>query len=128
MKKGKISAMYDVISHLCLWLFVVLTPLVLSVRWFRPLFMRWWLVVAIVVMCSWPLYYASVYFHFRYLDDLVASYGENPPQELLDRWAADGGPMVFAYLFGWAFGLAYLLPWLALYGALFQARKWWKKP
>jgi hypothetical protein len=40
---------------------------------------------------------------------------ENPSQELLDEAFSDGGPLVFAALFGWLIALVFAAPWFLLF-------------
>ena len=62
---------------------------------------------------------ASFQFYYAHLDDLLAQYDNDVPQELLNRRTADGAKLAFALSFGWAYGLFYALPWLIGY-AMFQ--------
>ena len=79
--------------------------------WRKP---PWWVIVLTVVFVGWAAYFLSVVIHFEELYQLVGK-TENPSQELLDEAFSDGGPLVFAALFGWLIALAYAVPWLILF-------------
>jgi drug/metabolite transporter (DMT)-like permease len=98
-------------------LFLATAPLLLTVRFFRPRRMPWWLLVVLAGFFGWAFANLFVYFNHRHLGDLIAAAGgvNGAPQELLDRWTNDGAKRVFANMFGWAYGLAYLLPSLGVY-------------
>lgn len=88
----------------------------------------WWVVFLSMAVLGWLFVNAGVLFFYDYLGDLLATYGDNPPQDLLDRWSADGAKFVFALFFGWLFALIYLLPWLVLYRAAHGIHGLFTKP
>lgn len=100
----------------------MLPPLMLAVRFTRPGKMPWWLVLLVIAVGSWLLVNATVFFYYEHLGALIHSQ-ENPPQELIDRWAADGAKRVFALFFGWLYGLLYSVPFLFMYLVAFWIRK-----
>lgn len=85
--------------------------------------MPWWLLLPLVALVAWLASNAFVHFYYEHLGDELQSYGDNPPSQLLERWANDGAKRVFAQFFGWAYGLVYLVPWLAFYGAFQLVRR-----
>lgn len=109
--------MNHAINLLCLTGFFILPVVLLGLRAFRPYRMRWWLLLLLTAAGSWLLVNGALHFYYARLDDLLRACGENPPEALLRKRAADGGKLVFALLFGWAYGLVYLMPWLLLYGS-----------
>jgi hypothetical protein len=98
-------------------LFLATAPLLMTIRFFWPRRMPWWLIVILAAFLGWVFANLFVHFYYRHLDDLLAAAGgvNGAPQELIDRWTNDGAKRVFAYMFGWAYGLAYLLPSFAVY-------------
>ena len=94
-------------------IFSALPAVLLTSRflWRRP---RWWVIIPLLVVVGWAAYFLSVVTHFEQLQELVRT-TENPSQDLLDEAYSDGGPLVFAALFGWLIALAYALPWLVIF-------------
>ena len=90
-----------------------LPPLLLVLRFLsgRP---PWWKIVILILIVGWASWFGASVFYFENLGDRIEGM-ENPPPELLERWSNDGGPMVFALLFGWVAAAAYTLPWLLLF-------------
>ena len=93
--------------------FFSLAPALLTTRfvWRKP---PWWLIVLSILIVGWAAWFLMVLTHFDNLATQIESQN-NPSEELIEEWGSDGGPMVFAALFGWAFSLIYAMPWLALY-------------
>jgi len=79
--------------------------------WGKP---PWWVIVAAIVVVGWAAYFFAVVEHFEALYERVES-RENPSEELLDEAYSDGGPLVFAALFGWVVPLIYAAPWFVLF-------------
>ncbi|MCU4653274.1 hypothetical protein N8I71_10545 [Roseibacterium sp. SDUM158016] len=79
--------------------------------WRKP---PWWLIILLIIIVGWTTYFFTVVGHFEELNELVET-TENPSQELLDEAYSDGGPLVFALLFGWLIALAYAAPWWVLF-------------
>jgi hypothetical protein len=94
--------------------FFVVSPLILSIRFAKPEEVPWWLVLLIIAIGSWLLVNTTVYFYYEHLGVLIQSQ-VNPPQELVDRWAADGAKRVFALFFGWLYGFIYSVPYFLVY-------------
>lgn len=74
----------------------------------------WWVVVALIIVVGWAAYFLSVVSHFEELQDLVRG-TEDPSPDLLDEANSDGGPLVFAALFGWLVASFYAAPWFVLF-------------
>ena len=107
--------MFDLLSILCLVVFLTFPVALLAARFLRPRWMPWWLLVPLVMAVGWVVANAGVYFHYTHLADVVRA-TPNPSPELIEMATADGAPRVFALLLGWAYGLVYLIPWLLFYG------------
>jgi hypothetical protein len=114
--------MYKVLYLLTLAGFFIMPPLMLSVRFARPKKVPWWLVLLTIPIASWLLVNATVFFYYEHLDVLI-HIQENPPRELVDRWAADGAKRVFALFFGWSYGLVYSAPYFLVYLAAHFVRR-----
>lgn len=116
--------MYHVLYLLTLTGFFLLPPVLLMIRFFHPDKVSWWLVLLTIPIGCWLLVNATVVFYYEYLGALIENH-PNPPQELMDRWAADGAKRVFALLFGWLYGFIYSVPFLFIYGVahFFRRRK-----
>ena len=67
--------------------FLLLPFAVLLLRAFRPQVMPWWLAFLAVATLGWLLVNGTVYFSFEHLGDLMHSYGDKPPDDLVERWA-----------------------------------------
>jgi len=114
--------MYNALYIVTLAGFFVLPPLVLAMRFAKPKTIPWWLVLLAIPIGSWLLVNATVFFYYEHLGVLMHSQ-ENPPQELVDRWVADGAKRVFALFFGWLYGLLYSVPYLLMYLAAYFVRR-----
>ena len=114
--------MYEALYIFTLSGFFVLPPLALAVRFVKPGRLPWWLVLLIIPVGSWLLVNATVYFYYEHLGDLIQSQ-EHPPEELVDRWAADGAKRVFALFFGWLYGIIYSVPYLFIYLMAYFVRR-----
>jgi hypothetical protein len=68
----------------------------------------------LIVVVGWVAYLVGVIDHFEGLYEAVEA-TENPSQELLDEAFSDGGPLVFAALFGWLIALVFAAPWFLLF-------------
>lgn len=90
------------------------TPAVLLIArfiWRKP---PWWVIIPLIIIVGWASYFFAVVTHFEKLYELVRT-TEKPSQELLDEAYSDGGPLVFALIFGWVIALVYAAPWYVLY-------------
>ena len=67
-----------------------------------------------IVFFCWGTVLSTVSFYYDHLEVLVKSY-ENPPEDLLHTYTADGAKKVFALFFGWLYGPIYSIPWLIIY-------------
>ena len=114
--------MYNALYILTLAGFFALPPLMLSVRFANTKRAPWWLVLLVIPVGSWLLVNGTVIFYYEHLGALIHSQ-DNPPQELVDRWAADGAKRVFALLFGWLYGLLYSVPYFLIYLAAYFIRR-----
>ncbi|MEI6785900.1 MAG: hypothetical protein WCQ21_33865 [Verrucomicrobiota bacterium] len=105
--------------------FLLLPFAVLLLRAFRPKVMPWWLAFLAVAALGWLLVNGTVYFSFEHLGDLMHSYGDKPPDDLVERWANDGAKRVFALFFGWVYALAWFVPPLLIYAVIQLFRRWY---
>jgi hypothetical protein len=103
--------------------FLTLPPIFLGVRLARHDKMPWWMFLLLTAGVSWVLVNSAVHFHYAHLTQVLQSYGESPPADLLERWANDGAKKVFALLLGWLYGVVYLGPWLVVYYFLTSLRR-----
>ena len=85
----------------------------------------WRLAFLAVAALGWLLINGTVYFSFAHLGDLIHSYGDNPPNELVERWANDGAKRVFAWFLGWVYALVWFVPPLLIYGLIQLFRRWY---
>ena len=100
--------------------FLLLAPVLLGLRFARgrP---TWWVIAATIVVVGWVAYLGATLSYFEYLWQLVDM--QDPPDEdLLERAASDGGPMMGAVIGGGLFSILYALPWLAAYLIAVAAR------
>ena len=105
----------------CCCVFAGLPPWLLARRFARgrP---AWLLIVLVILLLGWASWVGIVSLHFEVLGDRMSAM-KNPPPELVDESASDGGPKTVALLFGWAFALAYAAAWYLVYLlALFSRR------
>ena len=102
--------------------FLLLPPALLLARWRRSRAMPWWAILIAILGGGWLLMIAAVDFHHAAMFDEIEAL-EDPPRELRERWAADGGKRAFSLLFGWLVGAIYALPYLLLYGAAAWLRR-----
>jgi hypothetical protein len=107
--------MFEYLSIASFLAFLTFPVALLAVRFLRPRWMPWWLLVPAVMVVGWIVVNAGVHFRYQHLGDLLRA-TPNPSQALIDEATADGAPRIFALLLGWAYGPAYLLPWLIPYG------------
>ncbi len=105
--------------------FLVLPFAVLLLRAFRPKRMPWLLAFLAVAVLGWLFVNGAVYFKFEYLGDLMHSYGNNPPEDLVKLWSNDGAQRVFALLFGWVYALVWFAPPLLIYKLIQLSRRWY---
>ncbi|MFV0254447.1 MAG: hypothetical protein ACK5H2_14055 [Beutenbergiaceae bacterium] len=107
--------MNTALYYVSVYLFVALPAGVLAIRFLRPARMPWWAAMAIIMVGGWILANAVVYFRFEHLGDLLDAAGPNPPQDLMDAWASDGGSRIFTFILGGLYALIYSTPFLILY-------------
>jgi hypothetical protein len=94
-------------------IFLALPAVLLALRflWRKP---QWWMIVTLIIVVGWADCLLSVITHFDDLYQRVEA-TDTPSPELLDQAFSDGGPLVFAALFGWLIALAYAAPWFVLF-------------
>jgi hypothetical protein len=76
----------------------------------------------ILSLLGWGLVNVTVYFYYAHLGEVIRSYGDNAPEELIDTWAADGAKRVFALFLGWMYEIVYSIPFFLLYGVVSWVR------
>ena len=117
--------MYASLSITCAVIFVLYPPCILGYRFLKQK-PQWWIILLSIVLLGWVCWLGAVLFHFQDLGEMVRSQ-ENPSQELLDEWSSDGGPMVFALLFGWGIAAAYAALWIPIYALVAMIRSLFTK-
>lgn len=113
--------MNAMLSYAFMACFLLLPPLMLGRRLFRgrP---SWRLILATLILVGWVSCFGAVAFHFEALGDEIEAH-TNPPAELVEEWAGDGGPMTFALLFGWSIAAAYSAAWYVIFLVLWVIRR-----
>lgn len=114
--------MYKILYILTLAGFFALPPSILSLRFTKPKLMSWWLAILVISIGGWLLVNATIYFYYEHLSVLIETQ-DNPPLELVDKWAADGAKRVFGLLFGWLYSLLYSMPYILIYMVVYHFRK-----
>jgi len=117
--------MNHALASFCSALFFASVPALLAIRFLRPRFMPWWLLILLAAILSWILLNLSLRFSDAHLAELVEQAGgvEHAPPQMVDDLMNDGGPRSFAFLFGWIGAFVLLAPGLALYAIAHQVRK-----
>ena len=112
-------------SYASLACFIGLPPVLLGLRLFRgrP---AWWIIFSVLILAGWASWLGAVIFHFEALGDQIDRLDE-PSPELLEAWASDGGPKVFALLFGWAIAAAYSAAWYVVFLFSLIARRLFRR-
>jgi hypothetical protein len=108
--------MHTVLERAALLLFLVSPPILLGIRFLRPRWLPWPVVLPLAVLLTWVAANVAVHFRFEALGDELLRHGDSPPRELVEQWASDGGKRMAALFFGWLYGVVYLVPWLGIYG------------
>jgi 4-amino-4-deoxy-L-arabinose transferase-like glycosyltransferase len=116
--------MNEFLYRAALVIFLALPPALLGIRFVRPRWLPWLLVLPLVVLVTWAAVNAAVFFRFEALGDELRAAGDTPPRELMERWASDGGNRMAALFLGWLYGVAYLVPWLGVYGVARGMQRW----
>jgi len=69
-----------------------------------------WAIFAGYVVVGWVCVNLGIWFFYISLGWLIDT-TNNPPQEWIDAWAADGAKRVFALMFGWIYATIYFSVW-----------------
>ena len=109
--------MYETVYQASLILFIATPVLLLILRLRNPKKFKWWIILLLTSVCSWLYTNIAVHSYHEHLSTLINSQ-TNPAPELVERWASDGGKIVFALFFGWLYGLVYLGLLLFIYGPM----------
>jgi hypothetical protein len=107
--------MSKLLSILCFWVSLTFPLALLTIRFLRPRWMPWWLLLPGVMVVGWIMVNVGLHFHYDHLAAVLRA-TPNPSGELIRKVTADGAPRLLALLLGWAYGLIYLIPWLLVYG------------
>lgn len=90
--------------------FLVLPPIMIGVA-FMTEKKRLWPIVIAFCLVGWALVCFAIEWNFNTLKNQIDAM-TNPPEELIEAWAADGAQRVFGAVFGWLYSFIYFLPWL----------------
>ena len=95
----------------------------LLLRAFGP---RWFtgpVAICVVALIGWILVNLSIYFSFEDACETMATYGNNPPQNIADSCTSDGAARVFGVLLGGLYALIYYAPFALVYEIARFARR-----
>ena len=87
----------------------------LLLRAFGP---RWFtgpVAICVVALVGWILVNLSIYFSFEDACETMATYGSNPPQNIIENCTSDGAARVFGALLGGFYALIYYAPFALVY-------------
>ena len=79
-----------------------------------------WALLILAALGGWVFLNLYLHFYYKHLDYLLNAAGgvQQAPQDLVNAWQNDGGPLSFTFLFGWLYGLLYLGGWSLIYAVL----------
>ena len=101
--------------------FLILPPVLLGLRWFRPARFPWRRVLLLNVLVGWALFNGLVHFRAARWAQSLRENASAPPTEFSQAWM-DGQPQRMALYLGWAYALGWACPWLMAYGSWQQHR------
>jgi hypothetical protein len=96
--------------------FLIMPPVLLGFRFFRPLRFPWSRVLLLIALLGWTLFNGLVHFRSARWADSVREAGYTPTTE--DSQALlEGRSQRMALYLGWAYALGWSFPWLLAYGS-----------
>jgi hypothetical protein len=101
--------------------FLILPPVLLGLRWFRPTRFPWRRVLLLNALVGWALFNGLVHFRAARWAQSLRENASAPPTEFSQAWM-DGQPQRMALYLGWAYALGWACPWLMAYGSWQQHR------
>ncbi|MEY4324366.1 MAG: hypothetical protein RIS24_537 [Verrucomicrobiota bacterium] len=101
--------------------FLILPPVLLGLRWFRPARFPWRRVLLLNALVGWALFNGLVHFRAARWAQSLRENASAPPTEFSQAWM-DGQPQRMALYLGWAYALGWACPWLMAYGSWQQHR------
>ena len=102
-------------TYLIIWaLFLLIPPALILPRFFGKFRLPLWASMILFTVLGWVLVNFATWFFFDYLQELAQSLPEGPEkEEIVKRWATDGGSLMGALFGGWLLALLYYLIWLS---------------
>jgi hypothetical protein len=101
--------------------FLILPPVLLGLRWFRPTRFPWRRVLLLNALVGWALFNGLVHFRAARWAQSLRENASALPTEFSQAWM-DGQPQRMALYLGWAYALGWACPWLMAYGSWQQHR------
>ena len=101
--------------------FLILPPVLLGLRWFRPTRFPWRRVLLLNALVGWALFNGLVHFRAARWAQSLRENASAPPTEFSQAWM-DGQPQRMALYLGWAYAMGWACPWLMAYGSWQQHR------
>jgi hypothetical protein len=101
--------------------FLILPPVLLGLRWFRPARFPWRRVLLLNALVGWALFNGLVHFRAARWAQSLRENASALPTEFSQAWM-DGQPQRMALYLGWAYALGWACPWLMAYGSWQQHR------
>ena len=101
--------------------FLILPPVLLGLRWFRPVRFPWRRVLLLNALVGWALFNGLVHFRAARWAQSLRENVSAPPTEFSQAWM-NGQPQRMALYLGWAYALGWACPWLMAYGSWQQHR------
>jgi hypothetical protein len=101
--------------------FLILPPVLLGLRWFRPTRFPWRRVLLLNALVGWALFNGLVHVRAARWAQSLRENASAPPTEFSQAWM-DGQPQRMALYLGWAYAMGWACPWLMAYGSWQQHR------
>ena len=103
----------------------LLPPLLLLLRNYKMSPLPTWASCVLFCLIGWGLILWATMLRFDYLYEYASFVPKEPEKEVLEEWAADGGPKMMALFGGWLYSLVYFGVWCGLFRifSFFRARR-----
>jgi len=103
----------------------LLPPLLLLLRNYQKSPLPTWASCVLFCLIGWGLILWATMLRFDYLHEYASFVPKEQEKEVLEEWAADGGPKMMALLGGWLYSLVYFGVWCGLFRifSFFRARR-----
>ncbi len=100
----------------CVVAFLAWPAILLTIRFARPRWMPWYVLMFCVGVIGWALWGILIGSRNAYLDSVVMDpVNADRADPLVREWEGDGGRNTFAACFGWAISTVYFSPWYGIY-------------